>query len=321
MAELVGAIFTSHAWVDRPWTEWERQRLNRSIRADVPIDSDAEMMAKAERMARGSRKLKDKLYQLAPDVLVIFGDDQYECFNFNNFPAVAVYVGETFATRSGKTAAGHPPLAKAVLTGLMERNFDPAFCMGPPNPERGMSHAFMNPLSYYNAYHIPTVPIFMNAYYAPQVSARRHYQVGKAVREIIDVYPEDLRVVVVGSGGLWHTPYRDSAWLNEDFDRVGLELLSKGLAADWAEHFDNYKAPVDDPSQDIMIDPSATETHGPVEHLTRMESPGGPQGGSRETCNWIGAAGVIEGRPSVIVDYVPVYASPLGVAFAYCDDI
>ena len=50
-----------------------------------------------------------------------------------------------------------------------------------------------------------------------------------------------------------------------------------------------------------------------------MPSPGnGPQFGSRETCTWISAAATAEGRPTTIVDYIPVYASPVGNAFAYC---
>jgi hypothetical protein len=52
-----------------------------------------------------------------------------------------------------------------------------------------------------------------------------------------------------------------------------------------------------------------------------MASFGGPQGGTRETCNWIAAAAVCEGSRNTIVDYVPVYASPVGAAFAYCDKV
>ena len=43
----------------------------------------------------------------------------------------------------------------------------------------------------------------------------------------------------------------------------------------------------------------------------------GPRGGTRETCNWIAAAAVVEGRPGTLVDYVPIYSSPIGAAFAY----
>jgi len=46
-----------------------------------------------------------------------------------------------------------------------------------------------------------------------------------------------------------------------------------------------------------------------------MLGPGGPQGGTRETCNCI-AAVAADGKPAAIVDDVPVYASPIGAGFA-----
>ncbi len=192
--------------------------------------------------------------------------------------------------------------------------------MGLPEGRRGMAHAIMNPLGYYGAWSIPTVPLLMNAYYAPQLSARRHYEVGRATRDVIEEYPDDLRVVVIGSGGLWHTPRREGAYLDEEFDRQGLRYLAKGEIAAWADYFDDYRIPADDTSQDLGRDVPPEEMRG-GDHATHLPSRGGPQAGTRETCNWIGAAGVVDGRPSVIVDYVPLYAAPIGVGFAYCDDL
>jgi len=56
-------------------------------------------------------------------------------------------------------------------------------------------------------------------------------------------------------------------------------------------------------------------------NITGMPTPGGPQLGTRETCAWIAAAGVVDGRPNTIVDYIDVWASPVGNAFAYCDQV
>ena len=46
---------------------------------------------------------------------------------------------------------------------------------------------------------------------------------------------------------------------------------------------------------------------------------GGLGSGSGETRNWIAAAAVAEGTKGTVVDYVPVYASPCGMGFAYWD--
>jgi aromatic ring-opening dioxygenase catalytic subunit (LigB family) len=55
----------------------------------------------------------------------------------------------------------------------------------------------------------PIVPILINCYYAPQPTAARCYQVGKAVREIVEEFPGNLRIAFIGSGGLWHTPRQE----------------------------------------------------------------------------------------------------------------
>jgi Catalytic LigB subunit of aromatic ring-opening dioxygenase len=195
----------------------------------------------------------------------------------------------------------------------MGGSFDPAFCMDMPKPDRGIAAGIIRTAEELTDWQTPIVPIMMNLYFAPQPTAMRCYQFGRAVREVINEYPADLRVGVIGSGGLWHTPRQKGAWLNEAFDRQMLAYLRAGDARSMAEYFDSYVVPVDDPSQDI-------KTVRP--QVTGMPAiAGGPQFGSRETCAWISAAAVSEGRPATIVDYIPVYASPVGNAFAYCDQI
>ena len=77
-----------------------------------------------------------------------------------------------------------------------------------------------------------------------------------------------------------------------------------------ADHFDSYVIPPDDESQDTTV-------RG--RNVTGMPSPGGPALGTRETCAWIAAAAVTDGRPHTVVDYIDAWASPVGNAFAYCD--
>jgi len=269
--------------------------------------------------------LRQKMAEVKPDVIIVFGDDQLECFDFKNYPAFAIHVGEEFvgATSAADQAymgtqrggedhplqpmKGHPALAMALLTGLMRRGFDPAFMMDVPT-EEGLGHAIMRPAESLTDYSIPIVSVLVNCYYAPQVTGQRCYELGKAVRQVIDEYPADLRVAVVGSGGLWHTPGMHNAYLDEDFDLTGIRHMQAGNAAAWAEHFDTYHIAEDDSSQ--IIAPKGSKSTG-------MPGPGGPQGGTRETCNWIIAAAVADGAGATLVDYVPVYASPIGAGFAY----
>ena len=345
MAQVVGVYNVAHSpFCYTPPERWNEIRATRQLREDVPFEDLPTAQAKSARIQDAFGKLKAHMDEKKPDVIVIFGDDQLECFDFNNYPSVAIYVGEEFeghlaTPRSnigprtvasaeppaageapmGRAAAampkakvdGHTDLAVGILTGLMQRKFDPAFCMDMPKPDRGIGHAFMRPFESITNHDTPVIPILLNCYYSPQITAERCYELGKAVRDIIEEFPSDLKVAVIGSGGLWHTPGAKDAWLNEDFDQGTLKYMAAGDIRAMAEHFDGYQIPNGDSSQ--AIGPKGRGSTG-------MPGFGGPQGGTRETCNWIIAAAVADGTKNTIVDYVPVYASPIGAAWAYATD-
>src|SRR5687768_17793199 len=107
MAELVGSFFHSHGGTtSMPGELWRERRLTRPIRADVPIEDDETNIAKAERTHEGFRILREKIAELKTDVLIVFSDDQLECFDFNNYPAFAIYVGEEFRKRPARQGGG-----------------------------------------------------------------------------------------------------------------------------------------------------------------------------------------------------------------------
>src|SRR5512134_2351791 len=97
MAKLVGVFNTAHSpFCYMPPERWNEVRANRSLREDVPMDDLDENIRKGQRVRDAFATLREKLAGVRPDVLMVFGDDQLECFDFNNFPAFAVYVGEEF---------------------------------------------------------------------------------------------------------------------------------------------------------------------------------------------------------------------------------
>jgi hypothetical protein len=334
VAQLAGVICTSHTpftILDLP--RWEETRTLRAgaggYAEGLPVESHEELAAKRERIMAGRAVLAAKLREWKPDVLVIFGDDQLEQYKLTNFPALGIYLGAEFAgfhvsPKDGpvfpgpwpdrpktpdhwSTVPGHPALARALLMRLAARGFDLAFSLGLADPERGMGHAIMRPhLLLETNFSIPTVPMFVNCYYGPQPTAQRCYEYGRAVREIIDAYQEDLRVVVVGSGGLWHTPGAAKSILDENFDRMILGHVASGDALAMAAAFDAYPV-VYDPNDERSVKDASGGT-GIVTGLGH---------GTGETRNWIAAAATVDGAAGTVVDYIPVYASPVGIGFAY----
>src|SRR5262245_40870957 len=138
MATIVGVFQTSHSpFCYRRPDVWNDFRMKRPLRADVPLDDLETNRKKYARIQASFAALKRKLAEARPDAIVIFGDDQMECFDFSNFPAFSLYLGAEFegyvVDQDAPIAAekplkplerarvpGHPALATALLTGLMK---------------------------------------------------------------------------------------------------------------------------------------------------------------------------------------------------------
>ena len=298
---------------------------------DLPIDSDEINVQKHRRCMAALAQLKSRLVAARPDMLLIFGDDQGEQFRFSNFPALGVFVGDEFAgfkisefygvplpnaerkrrERSPEhwvTIKGVPEVAKPMAVALVKRGFDMAFCTELAHKQEGIGHAFARPSYHLDPdYRLPVLPIFINCFYGPQPTGRRCCELGIAVREIVTALPVNLRVAVIGSGGLWHTPVAPNANINAAFDKAILAAVESGDAAAMAAAFDSYPTGFD------LSDPQQLQLASGGTGMVL-----GVGSGSGETRNWIAAAAVA-GRPGHVVDYVAINASPIGVAFAYWD--
>src|SRR5262249_42707840 len=69
---------------------------------------------------------------------------------------------------------------------------------------------------------VPIVPVLLNTYFPPnQPTPRRCYQLGRAIRQAVEAWPERRRVGVMGPGGLSHFV------VDEELDRHVLDLLAK----------------------------------------------------------------------------------------------
>lgn len=338
MGCIAGVLCASHSpFLFAELEEWEEGRLTRLRRGglspDEPVDPPEVNAAKHARCRAAYAALKAYLERVRPDVLLIFGDDQGEQFDFANFPAFALYLGAEFGgfkispywglplggerkprpktPEHWTTVKSHPELARGLFRGLVARGFDLAFQNELANPEGGMGHAFMRP-TYYLApnYDIPIVALSVNCYYGPQPTAHRCYELGRAIREVIEDLPLDLRVAVLGSGGLWHMPNYPLSWLDLEFDRNIVEHVRSGDARALAAYFDSV-GPRYDPNDPKSV---ALASGGTGMVL-------GYGSGTGETRNWICAAGVVDGHPATFVEYVPIHASPIGAGFAYWETV
>ena len=99
----------------------------------------------------------------------------------------------------------HGKMAVHFIENLIEREFDVAAVSAtPPDQTEGHAYSFVHRW-YLKGAVIPIVPIFLNTYNWPNPpTPKRCVKFGKALRELIASYPEDLKVGIMASGGLSH---------------------------------------------------------------------------------------------------------------------
>jgi protocatechuate 4,5-dioxygenase beta chain len=153
-------------------------------------------------LARHYADVARHLADIAPDVLVVFSNDHFNTFFLDNFPTFAIGAAETTSGPNDQTPmpryelAVHAALARHLRARGIEDGFDLAIA-----EEFGLDHSFMVPMHFLNTEtKIPIVPIWVNGFLPPLPSAPRCYALGRSLRAAVESWPEDLRVVPIGSG-------------------------------------------------------------------------------------------------------------------------
>jgi gallate dioxygenase len=174
------------------------------------------------------------LAEKQPDVLVLIYNDHITSFFFDHYSAFTLGVGPTWRPADEGAGArdlppidGHPQLAAHIAQSLMADEFDMSFFQ-----DKALDHGCFSPLSVLCP-HEPTwpvklIPLQMGVLQFPVPSARRFYKLGQALRRAIESYPEDLKVVVVGTGGLSHQVHGERAGFNNpQWDSRFLDLFER----------------------------------------------------------------------------------------------
>jgi len=74
----------------------------------------------------------------------------------------------------------------------------------------------------------PIIPLQVGVLQFPIPTAKRCFNLGKALRKAIESYPEDLKVVIVATGGLSHQVHGERAGFNNtEWDLEFLDLIEK----------------------------------------------------------------------------------------------
>jgi len=146
----------------------------------------------------GFARVRSRLDEFKPDVVIIWGDDQYENFHEDVIPPFAICAYEDIDIRPWAHAAtssvmkgkanvwnedasfgyrlrGRPDIARQLATALIERDFDVAYAYKPLH-HASVAHAFTNSILYLDyhrkGYEYPTICFPLNCYGRRVVSCR-----------------------------------------------------------------------------------------------------------------------------------------------------
>ena len=126
---------------------------------------------------------------------------------------------------------GDVELSWHLIDSLVADEFDITMCQ-----EMKVDHGFMVPLMTMwpgvTEWPIRAVPIAVNTVQHPIPSAARCYKLGKALGKAIESYPDDLKVVILGTGGMSHQLQGERAgFINKRFDTMFMEKLVESRRA------------------------------------------------------------------------------------------
>ena len=174
------------------------------------------------------------LEEKAPDLLFFVYNDHVTSFFFDHYSSFALGIGETWPVadegggpRPLPALKGHAGLARHIATGLVADEFDLSYFQS-----KGLDHGVFSPLSmmlpHDNGWPVSLVPLQVGVLQFPIPTARRCFALGRSLRRAIQSYPEDLKVAIVGSGGLSHQVSGERAGFNNtNWDMEFLDLLEK----------------------------------------------------------------------------------------------
>jgi len=172
------------------------------------------------------------LSERQPDVLFFIYNDHITSFFFDHYSQFALGVGERYwvadeggGPRKLPPIQGHPRLAQHIANGLVADEFDLSYFQG-----KGLDHGCFSPLSvlwpHEPAWPGAIVPLQVGVLEFPIPSARRCFNLGRSLRKAIESYPEDIKVALVGTGGLSHQVHGERCGFNNTpWDMEFLELL------------------------------------------------------------------------------------------------
>jgi protocatechuate 4,5-dioxygenase beta chain len=177
--------------------------------------------------------VRDWLSKLRPDAAIVVYNDHGADFQLEKYPTFAIGAADSYAisdegfgTRPLPPVRGDPEFSFHLCESLVADEFDLTVCQ-----EMGVEHGFLVPMNLCfghgaDGWPVAAVPLQVNVIQHPLPTGRRCFKLGQALRKAILSYEKDLRVVIMGTGGMSHQLQgKRFGFMNEKFDQEFLDRL------------------------------------------------------------------------------------------------
>ncbi|MEV4544271.1 extradiol ring-cleavage dioxygenase [Micromonospora echinaurantiaca] len=192
----------------------------------------------ADEWVRKITAFRETLTRANPDVLVMVGSDHFHQLWLDNMPQFLIgkapfydanwYNEEREFGLPRMLLKGQEDLSGYLLREGLDAGFDLAF-----SNELRIDHSITCPIiTLRPEADLPIVPVYTNIFAPPLPQPKRFVQLGRTIRELIESWPSDQRVAVIGTGHLSlelggprqfgeHGP-------DPEFDRRAVEWIASG---------------------------------------------------------------------------------------------
>jgi protocatechuate 4,5-dioxygenase beta chain len=187
-----------------------------------------------QRVFAGFEKSKAWMAKAKPDLVIGVYNDHASAFSVEVIPTFALGCAAEFppadegwGPRPVPVVKGHPAMASHIAQSVILDEFDLTI-VNKMEVDHGLTVPMNLMFGSPKEWPCPVIPLAVNVVMYPPPTGHRCFMLGRAIRKAVESYPEDLRVVVMGTGGMSHQISGPRAGLiNSKFDKAFLDNLTK----------------------------------------------------------------------------------------------
>ena len=197
-----------------------------------------------KRFFDGYKPAQDWLEEQKPDLAIVVYNDHGLNFFLDKMPTFALGCADIYENaeegwglKPVSPFKGDAQLSWHIAESLIEQEFDITMCQ-----EMLVDHGFVNPIRALWGTHenwpIKAIPLAVNTVQHPVPTAARCLKLGRALGKAVESYPEDMKVVILGTGGMSHQLQGERAGLIDvEFDLETMDQIATN--PEWFTQFSN----------------------------------------------------------------------------------